>query len=107
MLAVSAPSFYLLVLPNAFSLYAHRGFILIRRTSTVSGTDPIISVSLSLSDRLVSDVSISEDETSVSRYITLSGTTKAWAIELRLPLLLVASEEPTLLMPIFKRFFVA
>jgi hypothetical protein len=97
MLAVFVPSFYLLVLPNTLSLYAHRGFILIRSTSTVSGTAPIISVSLSLSDRLVSDVSMSEDETSVSRYTTLSGMTKARVVESPLSLLLVACKEPTLL----------
>jgi hypothetical protein len=49
------------------SLQAHFGLVLIRKTSSVSGTVLIISVSLSLLSRLISMLlSVSEDDASVS-----------------------------------------
>jgi hypothetical protein len=71
---------------------------LIRRTSTVSGTVPAISVSLSLPSRLVSVLlSVSEDEASVSGYTTLSGTIKPRVGESRRILLLLECEDFVLL----------
>jgi hypothetical protein len=89
---------YFLGLTSSPSLYAHFGFILIRRTSTVSGTIPAISVSLSLPSRLVSVLlSVSEDEASVSGYTTLSGMTKPRVGESRRTLLLLECEDFVLL----------
>jgi hypothetical protein len=93
----STAIYFFFTLSRTLSLYAYRGNISILRFSGSSGTLSKISISLLLQSNLWSEIPVSEDEVSVSRYTMLSGTTNVPVIEFLRFLLSVSWERLILL----------